>query len=474
MEFVIDLQKAARVHKYVKRTGSPGNYQYWYKLPNGQLVSSDSSEAQSHGISHDGAKLEHAKRLLAIKMHPELANLHDMNSKQIAEHVGLDKTKVSTLSNNMKRAQRYSQGSEWQGRQFKAHDFEDHHLKEAHHHDTNSAAYRSHVGEAPSRVIDATSEVPESRQSLADRIRNATPENPVTSNTGSRTTATEVANQRRARQRSSAGGAPAEAADRRAERNAAARARRARQRGEAQHLANVGPSQAPEVTGLAPSASGQSQLLGGSGNHTYHKEGNSFVVRKRGSEISRHATEQEARNAANAAHQDEVAARSEPDEIRVERRQLDEAERANAPSRVIDATTESPVSPDDIVARVAEADARDARIAKRAEESARQEKAAKIAELRRKLAEQHGINLGGDQTQAERVGNAIRSANESVEADRQRAAEASRRLKKSFSLVIDKSQKPVVFKKSFVVDLSKSQARREALIEDIKRLRKDS
>jgi len=30
-------QAGSRPHKYVKRTGSPGNYKYWYKLPNGKL-----------------------------------------------------------------------------------------------------------------------------------------------------------------------------------------------------------------------------------------------------------------------------------------------------------------------------------------------------------------------------------------------------------------------------------------------------
>ena len=42
LDEVYDLIKAAG-HKYVKRTGSPGNYKYWYRMPDGSLKAGDES-----------------------------------------------------------------------------------------------------------------------------------------------------------------------------------------------------------------------------------------------------------------------------------------------------------------------------------------------------------------------------------------------------------------------------------------------
>ncbi len=39
-------------HKYIKRTGAAGNYKYWYKLPNGHVVSSDSADGPPH-VDHE-------------------------------------------------------------------------------------------------------------------------------------------------------------------------------------------------------------------------------------------------------------------------------------------------------------------------------------------------------------------------------------------------------------------------------------
>ncbi len=44
------LEKAA--HKYIKRTGIAGNYKYWYKLPNGHVVSSDNADGPPH-VDHE-------------------------------------------------------------------------------------------------------------------------------------------------------------------------------------------------------------------------------------------------------------------------------------------------------------------------------------------------------------------------------------------------------------------------------------
>lgn len=48
------IQKGMNGHKYVKRTGGPGNYKYWYKLPNGRLVEgNDAPEGHKHHSSND-------------------------------------------------------------------------------------------------------------------------------------------------------------------------------------------------------------------------------------------------------------------------------------------------------------------------------------------------------------------------------------------------------------------------------------
>jgi len=114
MRFTIDLEKSFRSHKYVKRTGSPGNYKYWYKMPDGSIQAPD--DAQSHG------KIDHAKRLL-LGAH---AGTHSMSTQDIARHTGLDHEKVTSAKRNLARA-----GTTWQGRTFAHHEYENEHLHEA-------------------------------------------------------------------------------------------------------------------------------------------------------------------------------------------------------------------------------------------------------------------------------------------------------------------------------------------------------
>ena len=71
-----DLIKA-RGHKYVKRTGSPGSYRYWYKMPDGSIQEGDADQ-QKQG------RKEHAHRLLLGRAKGH----HEMTNAKIAEHTG--------------------------------------------------------------------------------------------------------------------------------------------------------------------------------------------------------------------------------------------------------------------------------------------------------------------------------------------------------------------------------------------------
>lgn len=53
------LIKGMNGHKYVKRTGGPGNYRYWYKLPNGALTSSDKPHHDNHAKVDEEANTHH-------------------------------------------------------------------------------------------------------------------------------------------------------------------------------------------------------------------------------------------------------------------------------------------------------------------------------------------------------------------------------------------------------------------------------
>jgi hypothetical protein len=127
-----------RTHKYVKRSGSKGNYKYWYKLPDGRIVAQDDMQ--------DKGKLEHVKRLIAGRG----AGHHEMSNGDIAAHVGVPNAKVSATSNNMNRANRYSgqDGAQWRGRAFQGHDFSEAHMKEAKHEDVSHPDYERHVAGA--------------------------------------------------------------------------------------------------------------------------------------------------------------------------------------------------------------------------------------------------------------------------------------------------------------------------------------
>lgn len=72
----IDLFKA-RPHKYIKRTGTPGSYKYWYKLPDGSIVEGDDAQQKT-------GRYEHALRLLVSRKHGK----HNLTNAQIVERTG--------------------------------------------------------------------------------------------------------------------------------------------------------------------------------------------------------------------------------------------------------------------------------------------------------------------------------------------------------------------------------------------------
>jgi len=75
-------KKMAGSHKYVKRTGSPGNYKYWYKLPNGQLVEGDDApEGHVHKNEINETSKKSAKTLTIVNSSKEFEEIKP-DSKQ--------------------------------------------------------------------------------------------------------------------------------------------------------------------------------------------------------------------------------------------------------------------------------------------------------------------------------------------------------------------------------------------------------
>lgn len=140
-----DLIKA--VHKYVKRTGSPGNYKYWYKLPDGRVVAEDTHQ--------ESGKAEHLKRLIAGRMR----GIHSKTNEQIAGEVGVDRTKVGQHERNMRRPTSTTHT-----------DFHESHLHEA-HTDVNHESYEGHTRTS---ATEADSEAGPARRASPRASRPAT------------------------------------------------------------------------------------------------------------------------------------------------------------------------------------------------------------------------------------------------------------------------------------------------------------
>lgn len=160
-EDFFDLIKSASFHKYVKRTGGPGNYKYWYKLPDGRLVSSDDPAASEHGISPENAKKEHLLRLMLGKHHGH----HSMSEKQMADHVGVPQAAAHSITQNFRN----------RGLRTGNHGFEEHHWEEAYHANPEDAPRSPTVtstdsGEAPAPAPAPAPAAPRARRPRTPRV----------------------------------------------------------------------------------------------------------------------------------------------------------------------------------------------------------------------------------------------------------------------------------------------------------------
>ena len=165
-----DLVKA-RPHKYVKRTGTPGHYKYWYKLADGTLSTLD-DEAQKAG------RKEHLQRLIAARLHGH----HTMDREAMLNESGIHKD-AAGADDRAKRTKARQNLRGYEDAFFKlgkrkliaeglnpeiysreailkrGHDFAEHHMKEGSHGDVNHSGYVDAIGDdhvAVERVVNRT------------------------------------------------------------------------------------------------------------------------------------------------------------------------------------------------------------------------------------------------------------------------------------------------------------------------------
>jgi hypothetical protein len=162
--YVVDeddfIEKSRGAHKYVKRTGTPGNYKYWYRLPDGQIV-------QGNDTQQEAGKLDHLKRLVAAKQ----AGHHSLEDHEIAAKVGMPTHRVRWTRSNLNQSARTT------GR---PHPYERHHLDEA-HADPSHHSYERHITAAVDHESSRASSAPARRPRRASprRSRAAAPVAPA-------------------------------------------------------------------------------------------------------------------------------------------------------------------------------------------------------------------------------------------------------------------------------------------------------
>jgi hypothetical protein len=120
--FEIDLFKAG-AHKYIKRTGTPGNYRYWYKLSDGRIVSSDDANSP---IDHKKAKIEHLRRLIQAKA----KDYHSMSKEDMMRHVGVSKEDLESSGNKHIFANAHRRGHQYDEHEIKTEHLVDEQSKE--------------------------------------------------------------------------------------------------------------------------------------------------------------------------------------------------------------------------------------------------------------------------------------------------------------------------------------------------------
>ena len=97
----------AGTHKYVKRTGSPGNYKYWYRMPDGSLKASDDAGSPK---DHNKAKREHLRRLVQGKK----AGHHRMSKQEMMSHTGVTPEELESSGNKNLIANAGRRGHQWE------------------------------------------------------------------------------------------------------------------------------------------------------------------------------------------------------------------------------------------------------------------------------------------------------------------------------------------------------------------------
>lgn len=154
----------ARSHKYIKRTGAPGSYKYWYKLPDGRIVEGDPDQ-QEHG------KKDHARRLLVARAKGH----HAMDNGKIAEEVGVTAARIREHISNLRqkgRAKHAAAGGSGDAMEH-GHDYEEHHLHEG-HKSPSHPDYETHT-----RAAEGSAAVEPERPSRRGGSRRRTAEVPA-------------------------------------------------------------------------------------------------------------------------------------------------------------------------------------------------------------------------------------------------------------------------------------------------------
>jgi hypothetical protein len=152
-----DLVKAARgpgYHKYIKRTGSPGNYKYWYKNSSGQVASHEGDENTVR------AKSEHAKRLLAGRK----LGKHELTNSKIAQITGLPIKRVNAIASNANLRT---------PEKARALGYSDDELHEAKHEDVTSDEYTQKIARLKELIGERS---PRGEAQARPRTRRATPQ----------------------------------------------------------------------------------------------------------------------------------------------------------------------------------------------------------------------------------------------------------------------------------------------------------
>lgn len=171
MKFVIEKSNYIRsggrgMHKYVKRTGTPGNYKYWYKLPDGGL-GTISDEHQEQG------RRDHARRLMIahLKGKTNLGERARDIQAEVARRTGSDR--------DLRNIWRNFQGERGGVPRVDRAGYDEEHLQEAYgeahsaEHPAHDDEHQWHTPESATSAFEASAE--QDREDGADGSSEPTP-----------------------------------------------------------------------------------------------------------------------------------------------------------------------------------------------------------------------------------------------------------------------------------------------------------